>query len=116
MNRWLEVRSFNLKPGTRAEFHRLFVERAYALLRRWQFDVVGYGPSAHDRDSYYVIRSFDSLQDREQREDAYYASDDWRQGPREAILALVDSYTDILLEVDDATLHSLKRLQVHPVE
>lgn len=109
MHRWLEIRSYTLKPGTRAEFHRLFVEEALPLLRRWGIDVVAGGPSPHDEDSYYLMRSFASLEEREQQEDAFYSSDDWRQGPREAVLARIECYTTIVLEVDAATLQGLRR-------
>ena len=66
---------------------RLFLEGTYARLKRWNFDVMAHGLSLHDENSYYVIRRFDSLAQREQMEDAYYASDDWRLGPREGMLA-----------------------------
>jgi hypothetical protein len=61
------------------------------LLQGWNFDVVAHGPSLHDENSYFVIRRFDSLAKREEIEDAYYSSDDWRQGPREAILMLMEN-------------------------
>ena len=108
MNYFIEIRSLNLKPGTREEFHRLYIEDALPLLKRWNFDVVAHGPSLHDEDTYYVIRRYDSPAQREQMEDAYYASDDWRQGPRERILALIENYTDIVLEVDDVTVQGLR--------
>jgi len=38
-----------------------------------------------------VIRRFDSLAQHEKSEDAYYSSDEWRQGPREAMLALIEN-------------------------
>ena len=109
MNSFLEIRSLNLKPGSREEFHRLFIERALPLLKRWNFDVVAHGPSLHDENTYYVIRRFDGLTQREQMEDAYYASDDWRKGPREAMLALIENYTDIVFEVDEVTLQGFRR-------
>jgi hypothetical protein len=109
MNHFIEIRSVNLKPGTREEFHRLYIEKALPLLKRWNFDVVAYGSSLHDENSYYVIRRFDSLARREEIEDAYYASDDWRQGPREAILALIENYTDIVLELDEVTVQGLRK-------
>jgi hypothetical protein len=109
MNHFIEIRSLNLKPGTREEFHRLYIEEALPLLKRWNFDVVAHGPSLHDENSYYVIRRFDSLAQREQSEDAYYASDDWRQGPRERILALIENYTDIVLELDEDTVQRLRK-------
>jgi len=108
MNHLIEIRSINLKPGPRDEFHRIYIEEALPLLKRWNFDVVAHGPSLHDENSYYVIRRFDSLAQREQMEDAYYASDDWRQGPREAVLALIENYTDIVLELDEVSVQGLR--------
>ncbi|HXD11085.1 MAG TPA: NIPSNAP family protein [Anaerolineales bacterium] len=108
MNHLIEIRSINLKPGPRDEFHRIYIEEALPLLKRWNFDVVAHGPSLHDENSYYVIRRFDSLAQREQMEDAYYASDDWRQGPREAVLALIENYMDIVLELDEVTVQGLR--------
>jgi NIPSNAP protein len=109
VNHLIEIRSINLKPGRRAEFHRLYLEEALPLLKRWNFDVVAHGPSLHDENSYYVIRRFDSLAQREQSEDAYYGSDDWRQGPREAILALMETYTDIVFELDEVIVQGLRK-------
>jgi hypothetical protein len=108
MNHFVEIRSLNLKPGTREEFHCLFMEESFPLLKRSNIDVVAHGPSLHDQNSYYVIRRFDSLAHREQSEDAFYGSDEWRQGPREAILALIENYTDIVLELDDVTVQGLR--------
>lgn len=109
MNHFIEIRSLSLKPGTREEFHRLYIEEALPLLKRWNFDVVAHGASLHDEDSYYVIRRFDSLAQREDMEDAYYASDDWRQGPREEMLALIENYIDIVLELDEVTVQGLHK-------
>lgn len=108
MHRLIEIRSYNLKPETRATLHELFVTEALPMLNRWEVDVVAYGPSLHDENSYYLIRSYASLEDRQQSQDAFYGSDEWRSGPREAILALIDSYTDTVIEVDDVTLQGLR--------
>jgi hypothetical protein len=91
MTHFVEIRSYNLKPGTRDEFHRLFLGEAFPMLQRWKVDVVAYGPSLHDQDSYYLMRRFDSLAQREESENAFYGSDEWKQGPREAIIALIES-------------------------
>lgn len=109
MKHFIEIRSLNLKPGTSEEFHRLYIEEALPLLKRWNFDVVVHDPSLHDENSYYVIRRYDNLTQREEMEDAYYASDDWRLGPRETMLALIEGYTDIVLEVDESTVQALRR-------
>lgn len=109
MNHYIEIRTITLKPGTRAEFQQLYIEQALPLLKRWNFDVVAHGPSLHNKHTYYVIRRFDNLAQREQIEDTYYASDDWRKGPREAIMALIESYVDIVLEMDETTVQGLRK-------
>ncbi len=80
------------------------------MLKRFQVDVVAYGPSLHDVDSYYLMRSFPSVEERERSEDAFYRSDKWRQGPRDAVLADIESYTTVVVGLDDATLAGLRRI------
>jgi hypothetical protein len=87
------------------------MEESLPMLQRWQVDVVAYGPSPHDTDSYYLIRAFASLEARAQSEDAFYGSAEWRTGPREAILALIENYTTVVLVLDDLTVQGLRRAQ-----
>ena len=105
----VEIRSYNLKPGTRDSFDRLFVEQALPMLERWRVDVVAYGPSLHDKDSYYLMRAFPSIAERQKSEDAFYGSAEWKQGPREAILAAIDSYTTVVINADPVLLSSLRK-------
>ena len=81
------------------------------MLRRWHVDVVAYGPSLHDPNSYYLIRRFDSLSQRDESENAFYGSDEWRQGPRAAILALIENYTEIVLALDEITIQGMRNAQ-----
>jgi ketosteroid isomerase-like protein len=108
VNGVLEIRSYALKPGARERFHALAERDAVPMLRRFKIDVVAYGPSLHDADSYYLMRAFPSLEERQRAEDTFYGSDEWRQGPRDAVLAAIDSYTTAVIHVDDATLRGLR--------
>jgi hypothetical protein len=105
----VEIRSYRLHPGTRDEHHRLFVEAAAPLLDAHGIAVVGFGPSMDDPDAYFLIRAFDDLADRERREDAFYASPGWRDGPREAIVSKIVVYTDVVVELDAGTIEMLRR-------
>lgn len=109
MARTVEIRSYELKPGTRDAFDRLMREQALPMLQRWNVDVVGCGPSPHDADSYMLVRSYRDLDEREASQDAFYGSDEWRDGPREAILALIDHYTSVVLVLDGAAIDALRR-------
>lgn len=104
----LEIRGYNLRPGQREAFHALFVRESLPLLRARGVDVVAFGPSSHDRDSYFLMRAFASLDDRTREEDAFYGSEAWIQGPRAAVLAAIESYTTITIHVDPATLQGLR--------
>jgi ketosteroid isomerase-like protein len=108
--RVVEVRSYNLKPGTRDRFHALFLRDALPMLQRWTVDVIAYGPSLHDADSYYLMRGFPGVDQRQTSEDAFYGSNEWRNGPREAILADIINYTTIVIRLDADAIAGLRRL------
>ena len=60
-----------------------------------------------------MIHRYDGLAQHEHMEEAYYVSDDWRKGPRRAMLALIENYTDIVFEVGEDTLEGFRgRAQV----
>ena len=106
----LEVRTYRLRPGAGAEFDRLFHERARPLLDRHGIDVVWHGPSMDDPDSYALMRSFGSAAARDREESAFYGSDEWRDGPREPILALIETYHTIVLAAPASTIDGLRRM------
>jgi hypothetical protein len=107
--RILEVRSYELRPGSRDEYDRLFREEAAPLLREHGIDVVAVGPSVGEPNGYFLMRAFADLADRQQREDAFYASPAWRLGPREPIIEKIVSYTDAVLELEEELVEALRR-------
>jgi hypothetical protein len=93
----IEILILNLRPGTRDEFHQLYVKESLPLQRKWDIDVVAHGPSLHDDNSYYVVRSFKSLEDREKLQNAFYNSDAWQKGPRTAILSQTEHLATVVV-------------------
>lgn len=104
----VEIRSYELQPGSRAAFHALMRDQAIPMLRRWNVDVVAFGPSPHDNDSYFLIRAYRDMDERQASQDAFYGSDEWRDGPREAILAPIRHYTSVVLVLDAAGIDALR--------
>jgi hypothetical protein len=107
--RVLEIRSYELRPGSRGEYDRLFREEAAPLLRKHGIDVVAVGPSVGNPNGYFLMRAFDDLADRERREEAFYASPEWRLGPREAVIEKIVTYADTVLELNDDLVEALRR-------
>ena len=108
MRKFVEIRSYNIESGTRAEFHRLMTQQARPLLKKWAVDVIACGPSPHDECSYYLIRGYDSLDERIRSQDAFYAGTEWREGPREAILALIENSASIVIAMDQPMIAALR--------
>jgi hypothetical protein len=111
MKRLVEIRSYKLKPGATASFQNAFDTAAVPLLREWGTDVVAFGPSAHEADTYFLIRAYASLEDLQTRQDAFYGSDAWRKGPRESVISLIEGYLNTVLWLSPASIDDLRHSQ-----
>ena len=108
MRKFVEIRSYSVEPGSRDEFHRVIKTRLIPFLEQHGIDVMAYQPSPHDDCSYTILRAYDSLAHRSDSQDAIYASDAWKNGPREEILSFIDYYTSVVIEMDEATVQALR--------
>jgi hypothetical protein len=110
MKRLVEIRSYILKPGSGPKFHDLVSNQSVPLLKEWGMEVVAFGQSLHDPDAYFLIRAYSDLDDLKQSQAAFYSTDAWRNGPREAIIELIqtDANTVLWLTIGaiDAIRHS----------
>jgi NIPSNAP len=100
-SRALDVRTYKLVPGGRDEFDRIFRQSVLPMLERYGIRVVAYGPSLDDGDHYCLIRGFSSPAHRREQLDSFYGSEEWRQNYREDVLALIDTYHAVLVELAD---------------
>jgi NIPSNAP len=96
----IEIRTYKLKPGSGAAFHRTVVEESLPMLDRWGVEVIGFGPSLDDEDLYYLIRAYASPAELRRSQDAFYGSDEWRHGPREAIVSRIESDISVVVPAD----------------
>lgn len=102
----IEVRCYELKANAQAAFEKLFLEEVEPLLAAWGHRIVFAGRSLHGDDTFVLIRSYDSEDHRRASQDSFYSSDDWRNGPREAMLAMIDRFTSGVLPITNDTLAS----------
>lgn len=112
MKRLVEFRSYKLKPGSAAAFHEAAVSKALPLLLKWKMEVVAHGPSPHEPDTYFLIRAYADLADRNRQQDAFYGSKDWIDGPRASIVPLVVSYLNTLVWMSQESIDDLKRSNI----
>lgn len=94
----IEILSLQLKQGDGKIFDSLYKELSVPMLLRWNVDLLAYGPSLHDNDFYIVIRRYKGIEDRQFSQDAFYGSDEWKNGPREKILIHIEHYMSVVIE------------------
>ncbi|MFY7866665.1 NIPSNAP family protein [Roseateles sp.] len=104
----IEIRSYRLVPGSRDRFHGLISQQSLPLMLEWGMDVVGFGPSLHGADSYFLIRAFKDLMQLEHDQAAFYASPAWREGPREAIVSLIASDSNVVMAMSQERIEALR--------
>ena len=112
-NRLLEVRVYTLKPGGRGEFDRLFREGAMPLLVKHGITVVGFGPSLHDPNGYFLMRAYPSLEERARVLEGFYGSEEWLTRWDPPVMALIDSYGTVVIDAGPEAIEALALRTVH---
>lgn len=108
MDHLIEIRSYKLKPCSSDKFHRFVSEKSTPLHAAWGIDIVALGKSLHDPDAYYLIRAYNDFAHLESCQAEFYGSDDWRHGPREAIVSLILSDSNAVFWLDPSGVGHLR--------
>jgi NIPSNAP protein len=94
----VEVRTYRIKPGHRAEFIRLFETRAIAAMREHGMHVLGPLLDVENPNRFVFLRSFPSMEERERMKDAFYGGELWKNELEALAMPLIDSYDVTLCE------------------
>lgn len=100
-----EIRIYKLKENTSTEFITVFKEQSLPMMKRWKVNVVDYGFSLIDKDSFYLIRSYENLVHRKESQEAFYGSDEWINGPEKTIMACIDTYNTSVVDSEDLIIN-----------
>lgn len=106
--RTVEILQYTLHKGTGATFHAIMQEISVPLHQCHGIDVVSFGNSLHDPDCYYLIRAFDSPESMATALDAFYASADWRNGPRENIIRSIETSIKTVMKLTPESMEGLR--------
>ncbi|MCS3433946.1 NIPSNAP family protein [Klebsiella sp. BIGb0407] len=107
-NKRVEILQYELKKGSGEAFHQIMCDISIPLHIRHGIDVVAYGNSLHDTDSYYLIRAFASEQQMQDILATFYSSDGWRSGPREEIISSIDVSLKSVLSLPESAVDELR--------
>ena len=94
----VEVRSYRIKPGRRAEFIEHFETRAVPAMREYGMKVVGPLLDVENPNKFVFLRSFPSMEERDRMKDAFYEGPVWKNELEAIAMPMLDSYDVILCE------------------
>ena len=112
MPRLIEIRTYRLQPGTIDAFHHAVHTLAVPMLKAKGMDVVAYGQSDHEEETYFLIRSYESRKALNNEQAAFYGSDDWWLGPRRELVDRIQTYMNTLLWLSDSAVASMRELNL----
>ncbi len=107
-----EIRIYKFKENSAENFIKVFTEQSLPMMKRWKINVVDYGFSLIDKESFYLIRNYESVAQRKESQDAFYGSDEWINGPEKEILNCIDTYNTIV--TDNATFLTKLNDEIRP--
>ncbi|PIO97349.1 NIPSNAP family protein [Pleomorphomonas carboxyditropha] len=113
MPQLIEILLYKLKPGTGGDFFEIMQNVSVPLHRRNGIDVIWNGQSMHDPDAYGLIRGFADMAALEEEQSRFYASEAWKTGPREAIIARIETATKIIVPMNDDAVKGLRKQGYH---
>jgi hypothetical protein len=105
----VEVRSYRIKPGRRAEFIELFLTRAVPALRSHGMKVFGPLLDVENPNKFVWLRAFPSLEDRDRMKAAFYKGELWKNELEAIAMPMLDSYDVILCETSPGCVFDVAR-------
>jgi hypothetical protein len=105
----VEVRSYRIKPGRRAEFIRLFETRAVPALRAHGVKVLGPLLDLENPNKFVWLRAFPSLDERERMKESFYEGELWKNELESIAMPMLDSYDVILCETSPGCVFDAAR-------
>ena len=106
--RCLEIRILRLHHGQRERFVARFQDQLLALHQQHGIEVVAWGLSLHDQGSFYVIRTYPSVDARQDSVDAFFGSDEWLMNQEEEVWGMIESYNTCVLEADERLVEAMR--------
>ncbi len=94
----VEVRSYRIKPGHRAEFIDFFETRSIPALRSHGMKILGPLLDLENPNKFVWLRSFPSLTERDRMKNAFYEGELWKNELEAIAMPMLESYDVILCE------------------
>ncbi|HKT67969.1 MAG TPA: NIPSNAP family protein [Terriglobales bacterium] len=96
----IEMRTYKLKPGKRAQFLEIFRSKSMPAHAEIGMKILGPFLSLEDPDTFFFMRGFPDLPSREPMKAKFYEGELWKGELEIVLMPMIDKYEVVL--VDDS--------------
>jgi hypothetical protein len=97
----VEMRTYTLKPGKRAEFLEIFRTKSMPAHTEIGMRIAGPFPSLEDPDVFFFMRGFPDLASREPMKAKFYEGELWKRELEGVLMPMIEKYDVVLVEDAD---------------
>ncbi|MGD1070502.1 MAG: NIPSNAP family protein [Bryobacteraceae bacterium] len=94
----VEMRTYKLKPGRRAEFLEIFRRRSIPAHAEIGMKILGPFLSIEDPDTFFFMRGFPDLPSREPMKARFYEGELWKNELENLLMPMIEKYDVVLVE------------------
>lgn len=111
MAQTVEILSYKLHPGASAAFYDNMTKSKLPLHGSVGIDVVAFGQSTQDPDSYVFIRSFPSADQMTRLLKDFHDSRAWKNGPRDGMAECISETHRVVCRMNNASVKLLRGIK-----
>jgi hypothetical protein len=94
----IEMRTYKIKSGKRAEFLRIFESKARPEHERIGIKILGPFLSVENDDTFFWMRAFPDERSRERMRDEFYQGTLWKDELEQKLMPILEKYDIVLVD------------------
>jgi hypothetical protein len=97
----IEMRTYKIKPGLRAEFLEIFESRSVPEHQKIGMKILGPFLSVEDADTFFFMRAFPDLESRDPLKAQFYEGKLWKEELEQKLMPMIEKYDVVVIEAKD---------------
>jgi hypothetical protein len=98
----IEMRTYKIKPGLRAEFLKVFESKARPEHEKIGMKILGPFLSVENADTFFWMRAFSDLKSRGPLRDRFYEGKLWKEELEQKLMPMIEKYDVVVVEAKDS--------------
>jgi len=94
----IEMRTYKLKPGKRAEFLEIFRTKSMPAHAEIGIKILGPWLSIENPDTFFFMRGFPDLASREPMKAKFYEGELWKRHLEQMLMPMIEKYEVVLVD------------------